>query len=116
MKRLLGGTIAIILFILLVTTSWAADIGQTCIMPKGIHAVQIMQNPFQPLRGVLVPEDETVTITGYIMEEHNAILKANDMNDYDNAFVVEFGHDFEDGRGEQILKIIVRQNDLKDCK
>ena len=119
MKRLLGGTIAVIFLFVMLSVSFAADVGETCVMLKGRQGVQCMTNPFQPFRGVIIPEDETVLVTGPIVESDLAFLRANMpgfTEDWSTAFYVEFEHDFGDGNPPQKLKVLIRPQDLTDCK
>lgn len=113
MKKL---ALIVLAFFMLSSFAIAAEIGQTCTMKKGEEAVQKMNNPFQPLRGVIVPEDQSVEVTGMIDESSLEILKANGFDEeWASANLVEFDYDFGDGE-KQRLYILVLPKSLTDCK
>lgn len=119
MKKLI---LCVIAFFMMLSISWSAEIGQICTMLKGSDAIQKFENPYIPYRGVKVPEDKKVSVVGKITQDDFNFLKkkipANDWNEnWKNAFLVVFDNDFgKSGGGLQRLYILIRPQNLKDCK
>ena len=117
MKKFL---LCVMAFFLIVSVSYSMEAGQTATMKKGAQAVQKFNNPLMPYRGVVVPNDQVVTVIGAIDPSDLAKLEIHmppEMwnEDWKTAFLVEFDHDFGAAQqaGVQKLKILIRQADLK---
>ena len=107
-------------FFLMVTMSYAVEVGQTCTMKKGSESVQKFPNPIMPYRGVTVPEDQKVTVLAPISDQDYNGLKARMPEDrwndnWKTAFDVTFEYDFGAAGVEQLF-IMIREADLKDCE
>jgi hypothetical protein len=114
MKTLLGGTIAILLFfLLLISTTWAADVGQTCTVIAGNRVAQVFQDGIIP---ATVPKDHSAKVTGNISDEHlNHLNKVSGTN-WSGSVYLEFKHNFKGNIGVKNIKIIAKPHYLKDCK
>lgn len=115
MKTLLGGTIVIVLILMLVSFSWAADVGQTCTVIAGNQVAQIFpsQNQINPAR---VPKDHSAKVTGNISDEHLMYLNMVSGTNWNGSVYLEFKHNFKGNIGVRTIKIIAKPNHLKDCK
>jgi len=108
-------------FFLMVTMSYAVDVGQICTMKKGSTAVQKFPNPMMPYRGVIVPADQEVTVLAKISDQDYSQLEARMPPDqwnenWSTAFDVTFEYDFGGQSGKQVIFILIREADMKDCK
>lgn len=118
MKKFL---LCLMAFFLMVTMSYAVEIGQTCTMKKGAEAVQKFPNPLMPYRGVIVPADQEVKVLAKISDfdydQLEARMPPEKWNEnWKTGYDVTFEYDFGDATGKQTLNILVREADLKDCK
>ncbi len=102
-----------------IITATAAEIGQQCTMPQGIHVVQKIMNPFQPFRSVMVPNDQKVMVQEKITEHEMVFLQANMpewSEEWTDAFTVTFEYDFGGETGKNTLQVLVKNKDLTECK
>lgn len=114
MKRLLGGTIAIIfLLVMLVSFSWAGEVGQTCTVIAGNQIAQVFPNQIVP---ATVPKDHSAKVTGNISDEDLNYLNKVSGTNWSGSVYLEFKHNFGKNIGVRNIKIIAKPHYLKDCK
>lgn len=113
MKTLLSGTIVIIFLVLLVSFSWAGEVGQTCTVIKGNQVAQVFPGGIRP---ATVPKDHSAKVTGNISDEDLNYLNKVSGTDWSGSVYLEFKHNFKGNIGVKNIKIIAKPHYLKDCK
>jgi hypothetical protein len=95
-------------------TATAMDIGQTCTMIYG--AKVLLMVPGRGMKGVVVPEDTQATVLDIVPKDMVNVLNEQTQMDWTGSAAMTFSIDFNDGRGPQPIYVIVRAEDVKDCR
>ena len=109
--------VLILVLTLAVGSAFAAIDGQECTLKQNAKVIQVLGGNM--LRGVIVPADIQISIGPEISEGMASSFNAMPMNegmDWTGGNLGKIDVDFGDGNGPLPVMIVIKKEDVKDCK